>query len=448
MKVLNFLRGEAFARGVHPPQHKDTAALPITRLPFAPRLVVPLSQNVGRPARPVVRVGQEVLRGQPLAEPDGFISVPHHAPASGVVEEIRLHPTANGPWTTSVVIRVHAGSTQAVEWEDPRDLAAMDAAELIEAVQRTGIVGLGGGIFPTHAKLRVPKEFPVDTLVVNGCECEPYLTSDHRIMVERAADLLTGVAISRRLLGNPRAVIGVEDNKPDAVAAIRALLPAGGEVTVETVPTKYPQGAGEMLIKTLLGREVPPDSRSYQIGAYVQNVATLSNMGALMPRGRGFIERVITVAGTAVKRPGNYLVPLGTPLRFLLEQVGASAESIEVVFGGPMMGQAVACLDAPVTKGVSGILVFRGQDLAPRAAHQSLPCIKCGKCVESCPMGLNPSTLGMLAAKRQYSAMADTYRLGACFECGCCTYACPANIPLVQQFRVAKQVLRGAEKAA
>ncbi|MBI5263340.1 MAG: electron transport complex subunit RsxC [Bradyrhizobium sp.] len=448
MKLLNFLRGEAFARGVHPPQHKDTARMPITRLPFAPRLVVPLSQNVGRPARPVVHVGQEVLRGQPLAEPDGFISVPHHAPASGVVEAIRLHPTSSGPWTDSVIIKVHAASTQAVEWEQPQDMAAMNEDELISAVQRTGIVGLGGGVFPTHAKLRVPKEYPVDTLVVNGCECEPYLTSDHRIMVERASDLLAGIAISRRLLGSPPAIIGVEDNKPDAVEAIRALLPPDGDVTVETVPTKYPQGAGEMLIKTLLGREVPPDSRSYQIGAYVQNVATLALVGALTPRGRGFIERVITVAGTAVGRPGNYLVPMGTPLRFLLENVDAPADSVEVIFGGPMMGHAVACLDAPITKGVSGILVFRGQDLAPREARKSFPCIKCGKCIESCPMGLNPSTLGMLAAKRQYDMMAETYRLGACFECGTCSYVCPANIPLVQQFRIAKQVLRGREEAA
>jgi electron transport complex protein RnfC len=448
MRFLSFLRGEAFARGVHPPQHKDTAAMPIARLPFAPRLVVPLSQNVGRPARPIVSVGQEVLRGQPLAEADGFVSVPHHAPVSGVVEAIRLHPTSGGLWTEAVILKAHPGSTQSVEWEDPQDLSSLDDSEVIAAVQRTGIVGLGGGVFPTHAKLRVPKEFPVDTLVVNGCECEPYLTSDHRIMVERAADLIAGIAISRRLLGNPRAIIGVEDNKPDAIEAIRALLPAGGEVTVEAVPTKYPQGAGEMLIKTLLGREVPPDSRSYQIGAYVQNVATLAHIGALTPRGRGFIERVITVAGTAVARPGNYLVPMGTPLRFLLEHVGAPAESIEVIFGGPMMGQAVACLDAPITKGVSGILAFRARELAQPVARKSFPCIKCGKCVESCPMGLNPSTLGMLAAKRQYEPMAETYRLGACFECGTCSYVCPANIPLVQQFRVAKQVLRGAEKAA
>jgi electron transport complex protein RnfC len=448
MRFLNFLRGEAFARGVHPPQHKGTAATPITRLPFAPRLVVPLSQNVGRPAKPVVKVGQEVARGEPLAEPDGFISVPHHSPVSGVVEAIRLHPTSNGPWTESVIVRTHSGSPQAVEWEQPQDLSTLDAAGIIAAVQRTGVVGLGGGIFPTHAKLRVPKEYPVDTLVVNGCECEPYLTSDHRIMVERAADIIAGIAVSRQLLGGPRVIIGVEDNKPDAVAALRAVLPDGGGVTVETVPTKYPQGAGEMLIKTLLGREVPPDSRSYQIGAYVQNVATLAYLGALMPRGRGFIERVITVAGSAVTRPGNYLIPMGTPLRFLLAHAGAPDDAVEVIFGGPMMGQAVACLDAPITKGVSGILVFRAKEQAERAKRKSFPCIKCGKCIESCPMGLNPSTLGMLAAKRQYDPMADTYRLGACFECGTCSYVCPANIPLVQQFRVAKQVLRGKEKAA
>jgi len=445
MRFLNFLRGETFARGIHPPQHKATAQMPIRRLPFAPQLIVPLSQNVGRPAQPLVRVGQTVLRGQPIAAADGFISVPHHAPATGVVEAIRMHPTANGPWTESIIIKVHGASTQEVAWEEPQDLTAMDDDALIAAVQRTGVVGLGGGVFPTHAKLRVPKAYPVDTLVVNGCECEPYLTSDHRIMVERATDLIAGIVVAKRLLGNPRTIIGIEDNKPDAVAAVRAVLPDDASVRVETVPTKYPQGAGEMLIKTLVGREVPPDSRSYQIGAYVQNVATLSAIGELLPSGRGFIERVITVVGTAVARPGNYLVPMGTPLRFLLEHVGAPVDSVQVVFGGPMMGQSVAFLDAPITKGVSGVLAFRGEELAERASRKSFPCIKCGKCIASCPMGLNPSTLGMLAAKRQYNTMADTYRLGACFECGTCSYVCPANIPLVQQFRVAKQVLRGQE---
>ncbi|MDO8934171.1 MAG: electron transport complex subunit RsxC [Rhodocyclaceae bacterium] len=447
MKILNYFRGETFARGIHPPQHKETADMAIRRLPFAPRLIVHLSQQVGRPARPLVKIGEEVLRGQPIAAAEGFISVPHHAPASGVVEDIRLHPTTNGPWGPAIIIRVHQASTQEVLWQQPQDLSALDADGLVKAVQDTGIVGLGGGVFPTHAKLKVPKEWPVDTIVVNGCECEPYLTSDHRIMVEKPAALIAGIRIAQQLLGGPRAIIGVEDNKMDAVEAIRRHLPGDGSISVEAVPTKYPQGAGEMLIKTLTGREVPPDARAYTTGAYVQNVATLATMGELMPQGRGFIERVITVAGPAVKKPGNYLVPIGTPLRFLLECVGASDASLEVVFGGPMMGQAVASLDTPITKGVSGILVFRGRDIAERTGRKTYPCIKCGECVESCPMGLNPSTLGMLAAKREYETMADNYRLGACFECGSCTYVCPANIPLVQQFRVAKQVLRGRTRA-
>ncbi|MDD5297705.1 MAG: electron transport complex subunit RsxC [Rhodocyclaceae bacterium] len=443
MSLLSYFRGETFARGVHPPQHKLTADMPIRRLPFAPRLIVPLSQHVGRPAKPVVKIGQEVVRGQPLAVADGFLSVPHHAPATGVVEDIRLHPTADGPWTECIILRVYSGSTQEVLWSAPRDLDALDTDGLAHAVQDTGVVGLGGGVFPTHAKLRVPKEFPIDTLVVNGCECEPYLTSDHRVMVERPRDLLAGIAIAQRLLGGPRAIIGIEDNKMDAVAAIRALLPEGSSVSVEAVPTKYPQGAGEMLIKTLVGREVPPDARAYTTGAYVQNVATLANLGQLMPKGQGFIERVITVTGTAIERPGNYLVPMGTPLKFLLDVVGAKDEALEVIFGGPMMGEAVSCLDTPITKGVAGILVLRGRDLAERSSRKTYPCIKCGECVGACPMGLNPSTLGMLAVKRMYDTMSEHYQLGACFECGSCSFVCPANIPLVQHFRVAKAVLRG-----
>lgn len=445
MKFLNYFRGETFARGIHPPEHKDTAAMPIRRLPFAPKLAIPLSQHVGRPAKPIVKVGQEVVRGELIAVADGFVSVPHHAPATGVVEAIELHPTANGPWTQAIIIRVHQGSTQEVLWGNPRDLTQLNKEELIKAAQDTGIVGLGGGVFPTHAKLNVPPEWPVDTLVINGCECEPYLTSDHRIMLEYTEDLIAGITISRQLLGGPRAIIGVEDNKMDAVMAIRKLLPDDGSIACEAVPTKYPQGAGEMLIKTLTNREVPPDSRSYQIGAYVQNVATLALMGRLMPRGEGFIERVITVVGPAVEKPGNYLIPFGTPLKFLLDYVGARDESLEVVYGGPMMGQAIASLDTPVTKGVGGILVLRGRDVQARSSRRTYPCIKCGECIESCPMGLNPSTLGMLAVKREYDTMADRYRLGACFECGSCTYVCPANIPLVQHFRVAKQVLRGKE---
>ncbi len=446
MKLLSYFRGEAFQRGVHPPSCKTTAAVPIRRLPFAPRLVVPLSQHIGKPARPIVRVGEEVVRGQPIAEADGWLSVPQHAPATGIVEAIELHPGARGPWTRSIVIRVYEASTQEVLWGAPRDMDAFPPEEIVLAVQRTGMVGLGGAAFPSHAKLAVPPEAKVHTLVVNGCECEPYLTCDHRVMIEHARDLMTGIRYAMRAVGAERAIIGVEDNKREAIAALRAALPAEGKVFVEEVPTKYPQGSEKMLIMALFGVEVPSGKLPLSLGMVVNNVGTLAALGRLLPAGQGLVERVVTVAGPGVARPGDYRVPVGTPLSFILEHVGAPAESRQVVLGGPMMGQSAASLDVPVTKGVSGVLVFRGEDMAAREKRRTYPCIKCGECVESCPMGLNPSTLGMLAAKREYEQMAQQYHLGDCFECGCCTYTCPSNIPLVQQFRVAKQILR--EKAA
>jgi Na+-translocating ferredoxin:NAD+ oxidoreductase subunit C len=446
MKVLSFLRGETFARGIHPPQHKYTAHLPIKRLPFPDRLIVPLSQHIGRAAKPIVRVGQEVVRGEPIAEADGWLSVPHHAPATGVVESIELRPSSRGPWVPSIVIRVFQGSTQEVMWGQPRDMEALSAEEIIKAVQDSGMVGLGGAAFPSHAKLAVPKEAKVHTLLINGCECEPYLTCDHRVMVEHAADLIAGTRYAMRSVGAERAIIGVEDNKPDAVAAIERALPADKSILVEAVPTKYPQGSEKMLVMSLFGVEIPSGKLPLALGIVVNNVGTLTALGRLLPLGQGLVERVVTVTGPGVARPGDYRVPLGTPLSFVMEYAGAPADSREVILGGPMMGQAAASLDVPVTKGVSGVLVFRGEDLRARENARTFPCIKCGECVESCPMGLNPSHLGILAAKREYQRMADQYHLGDCFECGCCTYVCPSSIPLVQQFRVAKAILR--ERAA
>jgi len=446
MKVLSFLRGETFARGIHPPQHKSTADRSIRRLPFPGRLTVPLSQHIGKPSKALVRVGQEVVRGEPIAAADGWLSVPHHAPASGVVEAIDLRPSARGPWTEAIVIRVHEASTQEVLWGEPQDPDTMERDAIVRAVQASGMVGLGGAAFPTHAKLAVPKEAKVHTLLVNGCECEPYLTCDHRVMVEHAADLVAGTRYAMRAVGAERAIIGVEDNKPEAAAAIRRVLPVDDSIAVEEVPTKYPQGSEKMLIMSLFGVEIPSGRLPLALGIVVNNVGTLAALGKLLPAGEGLIERVVTVAGPGVARPGDYRVPIGTPVSFVLDYAGAPAAARQLVLGGPMMGQSVASLDVPVTKGVSGLLVFAGEELTRREHLRTFPCIKCGECVESCPMGLNPSTLGMLAGKREYEAMAERYHLGDCFECGCCTYVCPSNIPLVQQFRIAKAVLR--ERAA
>jgi Na+-translocating ferredoxin:NAD+ oxidoreductase subunit C len=451
MKLLNYFRGEAFQRGVHPPSAKEaTADRRIRRLPFPPRVTVPLVQHIGKPSHVSVTVGEEVVRGQPIAHAEDWLSVPHHAPVTGVVEAIELRPSARGPWAQSIIIRSHPGATQEDLWGQPRDMDAATPAEILQAVWDSGMVGLGGAAFPTHAKLSVPKQAQVHTLVVNGCECEPYLTCDHRVMVEDADDLVLGIRYAMRVTGAVRAIIGIEDNKPDAVAAMEAAIARAnapeGVIHAESVPTKYPQGSEKMLLMALFGIEIPSGQLPVSMGMVVSNVGTLAALGKLLPRGQGLTERVVTVTGPGVQRPGDYRVPLGTPLRFVLDYAGAPAASAlnrrQVILGGPMMGQAIASLDVPITKGVSGVLVFRHEDMGEQDSRKTYPCIKCGECVESCPMGLNPSTLGMLAAKREYDLMGSGYHLSDCFECGCCTYVCPSNIPLVQQFRVAKQILR------
>ncbi|MBM4181020.1 MAG: electron transport complex subunit RsxC [Betaproteobacteria bacterium] len=436
-------RKKTFSRGVHPDGNKSTAGSPIRRMPFASRMILPLAQHIGKPAVPLVRAGEEVVRGQPIARANGFLSVPIHAPADGVVESIELKPSARGPWVESIVIRVYEASTQEIRWAEPRDLDALSPKELLQVIQDSGMVGLGGAAFPSHAKMTVPGEFAIHTLIVNGCECEPYLTCDHKLMREHPDDLMQGIRIAMRAIGAGRAIIGVEDNKPDAAAAMRARLPADGAISVEVVPTKYPQGAEKMLIKSLLGIEVPPGKLPMHVGVVVNNVGTLTQLGQILPAGQGLTERVVTVTGPGIKKPGDYWVPIGTPMRTVLEWAGAQDVSErEIILGGPMMGQAVASLEVPVTKAVSGILVFDRRHIEAPASRRSYPCIKCGECVNVCPMGLNPSMLGMLAARREYDLMSSDHHIGECFECGCCTYVCPAHIPLVQQFKVAKAILR------
>jgi electron transport complex protein RnfC len=434
--------------GIHPAEHKElTAALPIRRLPFAPELAVLLSQHRGAPAVPVVKVGQEVVRGEPIARAAGFVSVPMHAPATGVVKAIAPWATAEGPKAEAIVLEVYEAAPQQVLYDAVVDVEALTPDEIVMAVQEAGLVGLGGAAFPSHVKMKPPKGKRVEIVVVNGCECEPYLTCDHRIMLEKTDALLRGIRIAMKATGVSRAMIGVEDNKLDAVAAIQAKLPADGGITVHAIETKYPQGAEKMLIESLLDRQVPPGGLPADVGVAVFNVGTLAQIGELLPRGRGLIERVVTVSGPGVQRPGNYLVPIGTPLRFLLDHVGAKPGANEVILGGPMMGMSVASVDVPITKAVSGIVVYERGD-ADQTHRFVFPCIKCARCVEACPMHLNPSMLGELARKRQYETMEQKYNLNDCFECGCCAYVCPSNIPLTQYFRIAKAIRREQKIAA
>lgn len=443
MNLFSLFARKTFSRGVHPASHKSTAGTTLRRLPFAPRMILPLAQHIGKPAVPIVSVGQEVVRGQLIARADGFMSVPLHASVDGVIEAIDLRPSARGPWTESIVIRTYAASTQEIRWGEAHDMDSLSPKALIQAIQATGMVGLGGAAFPSHVKLTLPKDRTIHTLLVNGCECEPYLTCDHRIMLERTDDLVQGTRYAMRAVGAERAVIGVEDNKPDAVEAIRTRLPADDRISVVALETKYPQGAEKMLIKSALGLEVPTGGLPSEVGVVVNNVGTLAMLGRLLPPGQGLTERAVTVTGTGIKRPGDYWVPIGTPMRHVLDWAGAEhIDECEIILGGPMMGQAIASLDVPVTKGVSGILVFDRRSIKAESDRTLYACIKCGECVNACPMGLNPAMLGLLAGSQEFDRMGSDYHLGDCFECGCCTYVCPSTIPLVQQFRVAKGILR------
>ncbi|TQV86322.1 electron transport complex subunit RsxC [Exilibacterium tricleocarpae] len=430
-------RDPSFAHGVHPPMSKEqTRGLAIRQFPFAPVMNIPLAQHIGEAAVPVVREGQEVERGQLLAEPGGFVSVAMHAPASGLIQRIGLMPSIAGKMVTGIYLKPFPGSTQEVSSGTPCDLDSATADEIITAIQRAGIVGLGGAAFPTHVKLKVPAGHSVDTLILNGVECEPYLTTDYRVMLEQRHDIFTGIGYLLKATGARRAIIGIEANKQDAATALRAALPRGHHVSVELLEVKYPQGAEKLLIKALLNRDVPSGGLPADVQAVVVNVATAAEVGRLLPLGRGIQERVITIAGPAIKKPGNYRIPVGTPLRFALDYVGVEKDLSQVFLGGPMMGAALPSLDIPITKGTSGFVAFTERETGGR--RRESPCIRCAYCVDACPLFLNPSQLGLLARNEQYETMVEKFHLMDCFECGACSYVCPSHIPLVQYFRAAK----------
>jgi electron transport complex protein RnfC len=438
----------SFAHGVHPPEHKeDTRELAIRQFPFAPVMVMLLSQHLGAPTKPTVREGQEVARGQKIGEPDGFMSVAMHAPASGVIERIDQAPNSAGKMVPAIFLRPFPGSGQEVIEGQPCDADTATREEIITAIQQAGVVGLGGAAFPTHVKLSVKEPRHADTLLINGVECEPYLTTDHRVMLEQVDDIIRGVRYTLKASGADRAIIAVEANKPDAIEVLRANLPADLPLEVRVLKVKYPQGAEKILIKALLDREVPSGGLPIDVNVVSQNVATTAEIGRLLPLGRGIMERVITITGPGVERPGNYLIPIGTPLRFALDEVGLRKEATRVLLGGPMMGQAAASLDVPITKGTSGLLVFTEKEIVG-TGESEYPCIRCGHCLDACPMFLNPSRLGLLARNRQYEDMAAEHNLMDCFDCGCCSFVCPSHIPLVQYFRVAKSILRERQAAS
>jgi electron transport complex protein RnfC len=435
-----------FSHGVHPPESKDlTSRLEIRRMKYPDEVVLPLRQHAGKPAKPIVSVGDPVQRGDKIAEADGFVSSPVHASAAGIVEDIALWPHPDGSMCEAIRIRVAKYSAQAPrprlvpEWE------SLTPAEIVRAVQDAGVVGLGGAAFPTHVKLAPPKEYPVHTIILNGAECEPYLTTDHRIMVEHPERVHLGLRIMMRTLNAARAVIGVERNKPDAIAALAALCPTDIDVTVLPLTVKYPQGAEKMLIKAVTGREVPSGKLPVTLGVVVQNVGSAASIGEVFETGLPLVERIVTVSGPGVATPANLIVPIGTKLVDLLAACGGVTDDAhEVVFGGPMMGNAQASFDVPVLKGTTGVVVLTVADMRQGAAY---PCIHCGRCLDACPMFLNPQELGELARAGRYDDM-QALHLADCMLCGSCSFVCPSHIPLAQLFFASKSALRRPKVAS
>lgn len=429
-----------FRHGVHPPEEKElTNQLPIRRMPFADELVFPMRQHAGKPALLCVKVGDHVERGDTLGEADGFMSVPIHASAAGTVVDFDWWPHPDGSMAMAVRLKVDRYAPQVARPRLVPRWEGLTAAEVVLAVQRGGVVGLGGAAFPTHVKLAPPKDSAVHTLIINGAECEPYLTSDHRTMVEYAPRVLFGIRVMMRSLGVRKCVVGIERNKPDAIEAMRAAVPADLAVEILPLTVKYPQGAEKMLIKAVTGVEVPSGKLPVTVGVVVQNVGSVAAIAEVFETGLPLIERIVTVSGHGLRRPANLIVPVGTKLRDLLAFCdGVTADAAEVIIGGPMMGQAQANLDAPVIKGTTGVVVLAKNETREQ---RSWPCIHCGRCLEACPVFLNPSMLGDLARVGRYDEMSANH-LADCMLCGSCAYVCPSNIPLAQLFQASKTALR------
>jgi electron transport complex protein RnfC len=445
---------KSFAHGVHPDEHKEqTQHLPLERMPFVDRYVLPLSQHTGAPCRPVVKVGQRVERGQVIGEPGGFVSMTLHSPVTGRVTAIapRRHP--NGQMALSIEIEADPYSPQRLSPAPEVDWRSLSIDGFVMHVQRAGLVGMGGAAFPTHVKYKLPEGKRGDRLVVNGCEGEPYLTCDHRLMVERPERILRGIEIIATKLGAKSSHIGVELNKPDAIEALRKAIDAMGGAgfqsasdgqdarpTLEVTPlrVKYPQGAEKMLIRALFNEEVPAGKLPLDLNIVVNNVGTMAALADYFDRGQPLIERAITVAGPGIERPANLIVPIGTPVRAVLEHCGLRRDTRQVVMGGPMMGQPLATLDAPLLKGTSGLLAFTEEVINHTIEYA---CVRCGKCLEACSNLLNPQRLARLARAGRWDELEQAYVMD-CMECGACTYTCPSGVPIVHLIRAAKTALR------
>ncbi len=429
-------RGSSFRGGVHPPQAKDlTKSEPIRETPPPNRLTLLLAQHIGAPAQCVVEKGDTVKVGQKLGEAAGFVSVPVHSPVSGKVLSVGEFTSPTGATAPGVQLENDGKDEWVSEPESRDDYLDLERATIIDAIKEAGIVGLGGAAFPTHVKLSPPKEKPIDSVILNGAECEPHLTADHRLMLERPREILGGLRIIMKAVAAEWGYIGIELNKRDAIKLFSKETTTEKRIAVVPLQVKYPQGEERSIIKAVLGREVPLGGLPMDVGVIVQNVGTSFAIYEALVQGKPLIERVLTVAGGAVRQPSNLFVKIGTSFASCFEACGGWKEDpAKVIMGGPMMGLAQFTTDVPVVKGTSGLLALTAREAG---VWREGPCISCGRCVEDCPMRLMPSVLATLVEHQRWDE-AGAWNIMDCKECGVCTYVCPAKRPLMHILRLGK----------
>ncbi len=436
---------KSFRGGIHPAEQKrHTEKKPLEVMPPPGRVIIPLRQHVGAPARATVKIGDAVKTGQCVARGAGFVSTAMHASISGEIVSIKSfnHPVFHS--CEAIEIKSDGKDEWARGEARSRDsLDEIKPDEIKNIVTESGIVGLGGAAFPTHVKLSPPPEKKIELYILNGAECEPYLTADDRIMQERAADIILGLRLMMKAIGVERGIIGVEANTPDSLRSLGEAASEYPDIVVRKLPTKYPQGAEKQLIWVLTGREVPSGGLPMDVGVGINNVGTALAMAEAVFDGKPLVERALTVTGSAFSQPRNLIVRLGTSFRDVIDYCGGfSAEPVKILMGGPMMGIAQHTIDVPVIKGTSGIVALTEADVD---IVESQTCIRCGRCVNACPMYLLPSALGILCERHKFEE-AKALGLLDCVECGCCTYVCPSGRPMVHMFKFGKTELIKLER--
>ncbi len=435
--------------GIHPPENKFSAGKKIEVLPVPAQVTVPISQHIGAPATPVVAKGDLVKVGTLLAKSAGFVSANIHSPVSGSVLKIDDVLDPSGYRKPAIFIKVEGD-----EWEESIDRSTQlkkeitaSSEEIIKTIANAGIVGLGGATFPSHVKLSVPPGKTCDLLIINAVECEPYLTADHQLMLEKGDEIMVGTQIFMKALKVDKAIIAIENNKPDAIKHLQSLASSYPGITVEPLKVQYPQGGEKQLIDACIKRQIPSGKLPIEVGAVVQNVGTTVAVYEAVQKNKPLFERVVTVTGKSVTKPSNFLARIGTPISNLIEAAGGLPQDTgKVIGGGPMMGKALVSTDIPITKGSSGILIIKNEESKRKPVQN---CIRCGKCITVCPMGLEPYLLMTVSDKAMYD-IAEERRIMDCIECGSCSYTCPSSRPLLDYIRLGKgkvgQIMRSRTK--